>query len=132
MGDCIFCKIVRGETPCVKVWEDENYLAFLDAFPSMIGQVLLIPKNHLSSYAFELKDKDYSELLLVAKKISRAIDKSLKTIKTGLVMEGLEVDHVHIKLYPLINGGIILKPSLNPRPSEKDLKQIADKIKSSL
>ena len=130
--DCIFCKIVRGEIPCVKIWEDEFSLVFLDAFPSTLGQCLIIPKEHLSGYAFELEDQAYLRLLLVSKKIARAIDKSLRPIKTGLVIEGIEVDHVHIKLFPLTKEGLKLKPSIEPKPSEKEMNEVAERIKKNL
>ncbi|PIN92537.1 diadenosine tetraphosphate hydrolase, partial [Candidatus Pacearchaeota archaeon CG10_big_fil_rev_8_21_14_0_10_31_59] len=86
-NDCIFCKIVSGKIPCYKIYEDKETLAFLDAFPQMKGQVLLIPKQHISPYMFNIDDKIYCSLLLTAKKIAKAIDKSLKPVKTGLVIE---------------------------------------------
>ncbi|MCK5624484.1 HIT domain-containing protein [Candidatus Pacearchaeota archaeon] len=132
MDDCVFCKIVKGEISVEKIYEDEKYLAFLDAFPVMKGQVLIIPKEHISSYLFEMDDKNYSELLLVAKKVAKAMDNSLKPIKTGMVVEGLEVDHVHVKLFPLDGkSGFNLKP-LEVKPSEEEMKEISDKIKKFL
>ena len=132
MEDCIFCKIVRGEIPCVKIWEDDFSLVFLDAFPSMIGQCLVIPKEHLGSYAFELGDQDYFRLLLVAKKIGLAIDKALGHLKTGLVIEGIEVNHVHIKLFPLTKDGLKTKPVLNHSLTNLEMNEIAEKIKQNL
>lgn len=128
MDDCIFCKIVKGDIPCYKIWEDEKYLAFLDAFPSMKGQTLVIPKEHSSEYLFEMDDKSFSELMLVSKKIARAIDSAINPIKTGLVVEGLEVGHVHVKLYPLNSPfGIKL---LESKISAEEMKDISEKISS--
>lgn len=129
---CIFCKIAEGKIPCYKIYEDDFAIAFLDAFPSMLGQVLVIPKFHLSGYAFGLKNSDYSRLLLISKRIARAMDRALKPIKTGLVIEGIEVDHVHIKLFPLTKEGLILKPILDPKPSDSEMREIAEKIKKAL
>jgi len=129
-NDCIFCKIVSGKIPCYKIYEDKETLAFLDAFPQMKGQVLLIPKQHISPYMFNIDDKIYCSLLLTAKKIAKAIDKSLKPLKTGLVIEGLEVEHIHIKLYPLTKQGFNYK--LTEKPSEQEMKEIADRIKKAL
>ena len=126
--DCVFCKIVSGKIPCYKIWEDKDTLVFLDNFPSMLGQTLVIPKQHIAPYLFEAEDKIYSKLMLNAKKIARALDKTFKTIKTGMMVEGLQLDHVHIKLYPFITGGFDLKP-LSPKPSEKEMKEITAKIK---
>jgi len=129
-NDCIFCKIVSGKIPCYKIYEDKETLAFLDAFPQMKGQVLLIPKQHISPYMFNIDDKIYCSLLLTAKKIAKAIDKSLKPVKTGLVIEGLEVEHIHIKLYPLTKQGFNYK--LTEKPSEQEMKEIAESIKKAL
>lgn len=127
MEDCIFCKIVRGEIPCYKIWEDDFAIAILDAFPSIKGQVLVIPKEHIAPYLFDIDDERYIKLMLCAKKITKAIDHSLKPIKTGLIVEGLELDHIHIKLYPLNKEfGIKL---LDPKPSEEEMKETAEKIR---
>lgn len=128
--DCIFCKIVKGEVPCYKIYEDDFAIAFLDAFPQMKGQTIVIPKKHLAPYMFDLDDKNYIKLMLTAKKIAKAIDKALKPVKTGLVIEGLELDHIHIKLYPLTKQGFNFK--LKEKPSEQEMKEIAEKIKKAL
>lgn len=130
--DCIFCKIARGEIPSDKIYEDEEFLGILDAFPVIKGQILVIPKKHVGEYLFDMPNKDYSKLLLIAKKIAKAIDFSLKPIKTGMLVEGLEVNHIHIKLFPFFNKfGLKLK-TLNPKPSDEEMKDIAEKIKVSL
>ncbi len=127
--DCIFCKIVQGEISCYKIWEDDYFLVFLDAYPTMKGEVLIIPKNHLGGYIFNLEEKDYSKILLVAKKISKAIDKSLNPLRTGMVLEGLEVDHIHIKLYPL-NGPLDISSKL--KFNELEMEQIAKEISKEI
>jgi len=130
MKNCIFCKIVKGEVPCDKIYEDEDAIVILDAFPTMKGQTLVVPKKHLAPSLFDLDNEIYAKLMLVAKKTANAIDKSLKPIKTGLIVEGLELDHVHIKLYPLEKefGFKILEPKL----SDEEMKEIAEKIKKSI
>jgi len=65
--DCIFCKIVAGEIPSVKIREDDNFIALLDAFPACKGQVLVLPKKHYDSDIF-LMDNDFYTLLLLAAK----------------------------------------------------------------
>jgi histidine triad (HIT) family protein len=101
MKDCVFCKIVKNELPSWKVYEDKKYLAILDLYPNTKGMTLVIPKKHIDSYAFDMKDKEYTELMLAAKKVGKKIDKALGTHRTALVLEGLEINHVHVKLYPL-------------------------------
>ncbi len=98
---CIFCKIIRKEIPSFKVWEDKKYYAFLDIFPNTKGMTLIIPKKHYDSYAFMMPDKEYANLLLATKKVARLLDKKLNVGRTAMVMEGMGVNHAHIKLYPL-------------------------------
>ena len=78
-----------------------------------------------------MEEDSYNKLLLITKKIAKAIDESLKPVKTGLLVEGLEIDHVHVKLFPLEKEGFKLKP-IDPRPSEEELKKTAEKIKLAL
>jgi histidine triad (HIT) family protein len=99
--DCIFCKIVEGKIPCVKFWEDEKHIAILDKFPNTKGMTLIISKNHFDSYAFDMKDKNFLELMLAVKRVSKILDKGLKVKRTAMVMEGLGINHAHVKLYPI-------------------------------
>jgi len=98
---CIFCKIVKGEIPSFKIWEDKGHIAILDIFPNTKGMTLIIPKKHYDSYAFNMPKKAYSNLMLTSKKVGLLLDRKLKVARTALVMEGMGVNHVHIKLYPL-------------------------------
>ena len=100
--DCIFCKIVKGEAPCHKIWEDEKHLAFLSIFPNTDGFSIVIPKKHYSSYAFDLPDEVLCELVIAAKKVAKLIDFKLEDVgRTGMIFEGFGVDHVHAKLFPM-------------------------------
>lgn len=99
--NCIFCKIVKGEIPSFKIYEDNDFIAILDLFPNTQGMVLVLTKEHYNSYAAEMDDKIYSEFFLTAKKISKLMDEKLSVRRTALVMEGMGINHAHIKLYPL-------------------------------
>lgn len=100
--DCIFCKIVTGEAPSHKIWEDEKYLAFLSIFPNTEGTTVVIPKEHLPSYAFDLSDEVLSELILATKRVAKLLDAKLEDVgRTAMVFEGYGVDHVHAKLFPM-------------------------------
>lgn len=101
MKECIFCKIVNGSIPSVKIWEDDKHLAILDINPNTEGMTLVLTKEHYDSYAFDMPDKVYSEFFIAAKKVSRLLEKGLKVKRVALVMEGLGVNHAHIKLYPI-------------------------------
>ena len=96
----IFTKIINGEISAFKVAEDDNYLAFLDVNPLVLGHVLVIPKREVD-YIFDLDDETLSGLHIFAKKVAQAIDKTIKCTRVGVAVIGLEVPHVHIHLVPL-------------------------------
>jgi histidine triad (HIT) family protein len=127
----LFTRIVNGEIPCYKVAETENYFAFLDINPLAEGHTLVIPKKEVD-YIFNLDDEMLSGLHLFAKKIAKAIDKSVKCSRVGIAVIGLEVPHAHIHLVPLKNIGDLnfANPKLKFTPDE--FKSIAAKIASYL
>lgn len=100
--DCVFCKIVSGEAPSHIFWEDQNYVAFLSIFPNTQGVSVVIPKKHYPSNAFDLPDEILAGLILATKKVASILGKAFDDVgRTGLVLEGFGVDHVHAKLFPL-------------------------------
>lgn len=102
MTDCIFCKIINGEAPCYKIWEDEKHLAFLSIFPNTEGFSVVITKEHLPSYAFENPDEILTDLVLATKKVGKLIDSKLPDVdRTGMILEGFGVNHLHAKLFPM-------------------------------
>lgn len=102
METCIFCKIVKGEAPAHKIWEDEKHLAFLSIFPNTEGFSVVIPKQHYPSYAFDLPKHALENLVLAAKKVGKLLDEKLDDVgRTGMIFEGFGVDHVHAKLFPM-------------------------------
>ncbi|MBS3072492.1 HIT domain-containing protein [Candidatus Pacearchaeota archaeon] len=150
MENCIFCKIVKGEIPSVKIWEDKNFLAILDVFPNTKGMALVLTKKHFDSYAFDMNDKNYSDLMLASKKVARLLESGLKVKRVAMVMEGLGVNHVHVKLYPLhgINEKFketwakekvffdkyegYISTQLGPQKDISELKKVAEEIKRKL
>ena len=102
MNDCIFCKIVKGEAPCHKIWEDDKHMAFLSLFPNTEGFSVVITKEHLPSYPFALSDEKLVGLVIAAKKAAKKIDAAYEDVgRTGMIFEGFGVDHVHAKLFPM-------------------------------
>ncbi|MBI4498250.1 MAG: diadenosine tetraphosphate hydrolase [Chloroflexi bacterium] len=101
MEDCVFCRIVRGEARGYIIAEDDEHLALLDRFPNKVGQALAITRRHVGSYAFAMDDAAYTRLLLFGKRVGRLLDGALGAHRTCLIIEGMEIDHVHLKLYPL-------------------------------
>lgn len=96
----IFTKIIKGEIPCYKVAEDDNYFAFLDINPVQKGHVLVVPKIE-EDYIFRLDDETLSGLTVFAKKVALAIEKAVSCTRVAVAVIGLEVPHVHIHLIPI-------------------------------
>lgn len=127
----IFSKIISGDIPCFKIAEDENYLAFLDINPLVMGHTLVIPKVE-EPYIFNLSDEQLSGLILFAKKIAPAIEQAVPCKRIGIAVIGLEVPHTHIHLVPLNHVGDINfeKPKMNP--SMDMLQQMCNNIKQHI
>jgi histidine triad (HIT) family protein len=96
----IFSKIIAGEIPCYKIKEDENFIAFLDVFPLVKGHVLVVPKIEVDKL-FDLPQNYLQEILLFAKPIAAAIEKSFACRRCGISVIGLEVPHAHVHLVPM-------------------------------
>ena len=100
--DCLFCKIVRGESPIHKIWEDEEHLAFLSIYPNTLGASVVIPKKHFDSYAFHLPDDELAKLTIKSAIVGRLLDASFDDVgRTAIIYEGFGINHVHAKLFPL-------------------------------
>ncbi len=98
----IFSKIIKGEIPSYKIAENEKFFAFLDIYPLVEGHVLVIPKIEVDKF-FDVPDEYLSEMLVFAKPIAKAIEKSFPCNRCGISVIGLEVPHAHMHLVP-ING----------------------------
>jgi len=98
----IFTKIINGEIPCYKVAESETCFAFLDINPLSKGHTLVVPKKEVN-YIFDLDDELYTDLMLFAKEVGKAIEKVVPCERIGVTVIGLEVPHAHVHLIP-ING----------------------------
>ena len=96
----IFTKIISGEIPSFKIYEDDKYLAFLDINPNAIGHTLCIPKTEVDEI-FDLDDETLSGLIIFSKKVACAIKKAVVCKRVGISVIGLEVPHVHVHLIPI-------------------------------
>lgn len=111
MENCIFCKIVSGEIPCYKVFENDKILAFLDVNPATLGHVLVIPKKHFPNI-FEIENDYLQELILVAKDIAIKMKMDFGAEGVSLFQSNGEaaeqtVFHFHLHLLPrMINDEI--------------------------
>jgi histidine triad (HIT) family protein len=103
--NCIFCKIASGEIPSYKVWEDAHHLAFLDIAPAVEGMTLVVPKNHHTSYFAETDANVLCSLMEASQKVAKLLEEKLDNVlRVKLVFEGMDVDHLHAKLYPMFEG----------------------------
>jgi histidine triad (HIT) family protein len=127
--DCVFCRIVKEEIPCHKIYEDDKCIVILDKFPNTKGQSLVISKVHVP-YVLDLEDGVYSDMFLTAKKVAKAVDASLDSERTCIVVEGFDVPHVHVKVFPTYGDG--LKLNMGGEANDKDLEKLATAIRGSI
>jgi histidine triad (HIT) family protein len=127
----IFSKIIKGEIPSYKIAENEKFFAFLDIFPLMPGHTLVIPKIEVDNL-FDVPDDYLSEMLVFAKPIAKAIERSFSCNRCGLAVVGLEVPHAHIHLVPLNNVDDINFSRGKIKQTPEQLKAAQEKIVSNL
>ena len=126
----IFTKIIQGEIPCHKLYEDERSFSFLDIRPINPGHALVMPKEE-TDYLFDLGDKMLQHLMVVAKKVGLAIDRAVSCERVGIIVAGLEVPHAHIHLVPIRSVGDI--DFANAKPADDlELASMADRIRAQL
>jgi histidine triad (HIT) family protein len=127
----IFSRIVKGEIPCYKIAEDDRYLAFLDINPLVKGHTLVIPKKEVD-YIFDIDDELIGGMMVFAKKVAGAIEKSISCKRIGIAVLGLEVPHAHIHLIPInhIGDTNFERPKL--KFTQEEFTAIAEKIRGNI
>lgn len=126
----LFTKIIKGEIPCFKLYEDEHFFAFLDISPLAKGHTLVVPKQEVD-YIFDLDQSTYLGLMEVAKRLGKAIELAVPCKRIGIAVVGLEVPHAHVHLIPLHTDAINFS---NPKLtlSKEELAAIASAIVAKL
>jgi len=127
--DTIFTKIIKGEIPCYKIAENNDYFAFLDIRPSSKGHTLVIPKIQ-NDYIFDLTDEQLSGLVLFAKKIAIALKKTIPCERIGIKVIGLEVPHTHIHLIPIRVEGDMNHGKKILKFTPEEYEEIANEIRA--
>ena len=130
MEPCIFCKIVGGVEPAHKIWESDDFLAFLSIHPCNPGHVCLIPKKHVD-YVFDLEEPLYSRIFQAAKQLSRPIQRATSAKRIGIAVEGFSVPHVHVHLVPLY-GEAELDPHRHIKQNAEELAEMAEKVRKEI
>ena len=123
----IFTKIINGEIPCHKVAEDDKHLAFLDINPVSEGHTLVVPKVEID-YFFDLSDQQLSDLMIFGRKVAHVLDQATNCMRTGIIVEGLEVPHAHLHLIPIYRTDQKFSLSAGKPADQEKLKAVADKI----
>lgn len=121
--ESVFTKIVKGEIPCYKIYEDEKTLAFLDIHPESLGHVLVIPKVQVDK-VYELPEEDYEALWQTVRKVARRMEEVLGQ-RTLMKVIGTDVPHAHVHLMPFDESwkyGRVLEPT------EAEMKEIQEKL----
>jgi histidine triad (HIT) family protein len=146
MALCIFCSIAQKKAPAFLIHEDNTHMAFMDLFPPTFNgkitmpTVLVITKKHLGSDVFEdVSDQEYADLMRYIRMIAKATRRGLKPRRVCMVFEGMEIDHLHAKLYPIFldsyPGYLSTEKSLgnkDVRASDAVLKAYVKNIQSAL
>lgn len=128
MTDSIFTKIIKGEIPAHKIYEDETTLAFLDIHPIQPGHTLVIPKKQINAL-WDLADEDYQALMANCKKIAKRLESITGAARVGVQVIGLDVPHAHVHLIPFTTleefRGV---PDSSTEPDHAALAEMAKKL----
>lgn len=128
MQDSIFTKIIKGEIPCHKIYEDERVIAFLDIHPSQTGHTLVVPKQQVDKF-YELDEENYAALMLAVKKVARRLQDVLQPVRVGVKVEGFDVPHAHIHLVPVADAAAFYaKGDASAEPDHSALAALAEKL----
>jgi histidine triad (HIT) family protein len=127
----IFTKIINREIPGYIVAEDDQYIAFLDINPLVLGHTLVVPKQEVD-FIFDLDDKTLAGLHVFAKKVANALKKTAPCKRIGVAVIGLEVPHTHVHLVPMNTMADLNFTKSKLSPSKAELESVARKIQDAL
>ncbi len=126
--DSVFTKIIKGEIPCFKVYEDELTLAFLDIHPIQPGHVLVVPKQQVE-FVWDLDDVTYQAVLATAKKVAIHLRTVLKVPYIGEQIVGVDVPHAHVHLVPFSTVDEFRRqPDMSAEPNFAELNEMVTKL----
>jgi histidine triad (HIT) family protein len=127
----VFSKIIKGEIPCYKIAESDEFLAFLDAFPLKKGHVLVVPKKEVD-YIFDLDHNTYIGLMAFAKTVATAIKQAVPCNRIAVSVMGLEVPHAHVHLIPMNTTNDVNFANEKLRITPLEFEQIAIQIRKHI
>jgi histidine triad (HIT) family protein len=127
----IFTRIINGEIPCYKVAENEEFLAFLDINPVAKGHTLIVPKKEID-YLFDVDDDSLGGMMVFAKKVAKALDKTIECKRVGVMVIGTEVPHAHVHLIPFQRESQISVTAPKLSFPKEEMAEIAAKISAAV
>lgn len=131
MQDSVFTKIIRGEIPCHKVYEDTQTIAFLSINPICDGHVLVVPKVQID-HLWDLPEADYQATFETARLVANRIREVMQPSRVGVRVEGLEVPHAHIHVFPFDSNEDFLAHPQSGDPDHAKLSRIAQQLAFSV
>ncbi|MDD2935254.1 MAG: HIT family protein [Candidatus Pacebacteria bacterium] len=136
MKNCLFCKIIKGEIPSTKVYEDENIFAFLDINPNNIGHTLVIPKKH-SRNILDIEERDLKNVIMGVQKISQAIKKAvsadgINVMNNNEPVAGQVIFHTHFHIIPRFESDGYKHWKGKTKYAEGEAEQVAEKIRKEI
>lgn len=128
MEDSIFTKIINGDIPCHKIYEDEDTFAFLDISPIATGHTLIVPRKQ-TEYLWDLDDDTYQKVMATAKKIATHMKQKLQVEYVGMQVIGVDVPHAHVHLIPFNDVSEYHNvPDVSAEPNHGALAAVARKL----
>ncbi len=129
MVDSIFTKIIKGEIPCHKIYEDDRTLAFLDIYPLQPGHSLIISKRQVE-FVWDLPASDYDALMRTAKKVALRLRDVMRTKYVSQRIVGVDVPHAHVHLIPFDHASELkVEQDMSQEPNHDELAKLAAKIR---
>ena len=128
MAESIFTRIIKGEVPCYKIYEDKSNLALLDIHPVQPGHTLVVPKKQIE-FVWDLSQEDYQTLLITVQKVALRLRSVLSKPYIGEQIIGVDVPHAHVHLIPFETVEEFRRqPDTQAEPNHTELAAIAKKL----
>ena len=128
MQDSLFTKIIKGEIPSHKVYEDDKTLAFLSIYPSVTGHTLVIPKAQVESL-WDLSEEDYVSVMKTTQKVALRLREVLEVERVGEKVIGLDVPHAHVHLVPFNTPEEYYAKETTEEPDHATLASVAERLR---
>lgn len=129
MEPTIFTKIINGEIPSHKIYEDDKTFAFLDIHPVTEGHVLVVPKKQIE-FIWDLESEDYQAVMATVQKIGKHLRKALNVPYVGVRVTGVDVPHAHVQIIPFSDATELnYHPDMNDEPNHEALAALAERIR---